>query len=154
MKLWLLRHARAEQHSESGRDIDRPLSASGITACRHLNAWLRERASSLPASARVSPSHRTRETAEKVLDGLKVRQVIDENLWLASAGQLHDQIERAGRSDALWLIGHNPGLESLISMLGAAIPTPGLKPGTLVVLDLAEQRAAKILHWIAPIESR
>ena len=40
MKLWILRHARAEGHSPTGRDRDRALSSRGIMACGYLNQWL------------------------------------------------------------------------------------------------------------------
>ncbi|MBB6087483.1 SixA phosphatase family protein [Wenzhouxiangella marina] len=153
MRLWILRHARAEDHSPTGRDQDRALSARGQLACRHLNRWLRETDLELPARVRVSPSRRTRQTAELALADLPVGRLIDESLWLAPCSDLLDQIRTARPDGELWLIGHNPGLEELIARLGAELPVPGLKPGTLVVLDLPEKGPASILQIVPPSES-
>lgn len=153
MNLWILRHARAEADSHSGRDRDRPLSPSGRTACQALNAWLSHCNHELPAEARVSPSLRTRQTAQLVLADLPVQCVIDQSLWMASTADLLEQIERARGDGTLWLIGHNPGLEELVYRLGGELPVPGLKPGTLVILELPEQGPAQRVELVPPRES-
>ncbi len=154
MKLWILRHARAEAHSPTGRDRDRELSQRGISACRFLNQWLNDSGLDLPATARVSPARRTRQTADRVLANLPVEIELDEVLWLASTDDLLDQVKLAqDRSADLMLIGHNPGLEDLIARLGAALPVPGLKPGTLVILDLTGPGPARIIQRVLPRES-
>jgi phosphohistidine phosphatase len=153
MRLWILRHARAEDASESGRDRDRALSERGRIACRNLNTWLRESERPLPRSARVSPALRTRQTAQLALDQLPVRCLSDESLWMASSSDLIDQIQQARQSGEVWLIGHNPGLEELILRLGCELPVPGLKPGTLVIIDLPERGPAQLLEFVPPRES-
>jgi len=72
---------------------------------------------------------------------------------MASSSDLIDQIQQARQSGELWLIGHNPGLEEVIHRLGCALPVPGLKPGTLVVIDLPERGPAQLLDVVPPIES-
>ncbi len=155
MKLWVLRHARAEGHSPTGRDRDRELSSRGITACGFLNQWLRNCGLVLPAIAQVSPARRTRQTAEQVLEELPIRIELEETLWLATTADLLRLIEPARKTSTdLMLVGHNPGLEDLIARLGAVLPVPGLKPGTLVILDLGESGPARIDQLVAPRESR
>lgn len=154
MKLWILRHARAEAYSPTGRDRDRALSSRGITACGYLNQWLRNSGLTLPAIAQVSPARRTRQTADQVLEDLPVRIELDEELWLATTTDLLRLIEPARKTSTdLMLVGHNPGLEDLIARLGAALPVPGLKPGTLVILDLGESGPGRIDQLVAPRES-
>ncbi len=156
MKLWILRHARAEADSLTGRDRDRPLAAAGRTACNHLNAWIRDSGRDLPAQIRVSPARRTIETAELVLAGLKSPALTrDESLWSATTGDLLKLIEQA-RGNELMLIGHNPGLEEVLRFLGAALPPTGLKPGTLVILEVERppgRGPAVTDQVVAPIES-
>jgi len=154
MKLWILRHARAEGHSPTGRDRDRALSSRGIMACGYLNQWLQNSGLILPAIALVSPARRTRQTADQVLEDLPVRIELDEQLWLATTADLLRLIEPARKASTdLMLVGHNPGLEDLIARLGAALPVPGLKPGTLVVLDLGASGPGRIDQLVAPRES-
>ncbi len=153
MKLWILRHARAEADSHSGRDRDRPLSPRGRAACQALNTWLSHSDHEFPEQVRVSPSLRTRQTAQLTLADLPVQWIIDQSLWVASTADLLDQIEQARGDEALWLIGHNPGLEELIYRLGCELPVPGLKPGTLVILDLPGEGSAQLVEVVPPRES-
>ena len=142
--LWLLRHARAELDSPDGQDRSRILHASGRHACTNLNRWLlASRELKLPDQVLVSPSARTRETAELALRDLALPVRIDPRLWLASAGELLDLADKAcKRHSSLMLIGHNPGLEELIRHLGGTLPATGLKPGTLAVLRLTRPLGA------------
>ena len=156
MKLWILRHARAEPHSESGRDRDRALSPAGRRCCVHLNRILATSERSPPRRILVSPAVRTRETAALALRGLKVpAPELTPSMWLADAAQLIDLIEtHAG--DSLMLVGHNPGLETLVEHVGGQLPVPGLKPGTLIVLDLGlpvRPGQAVTVQVVAPRES-
>jgi len=153
MKLWILRHARAESHSNTGRDRDRPLSEAGRLACQALNAWLGKCSLPLPRQAQVSPALRTRQTAQLALADLAVHWIINESLWLASTVDLLDQVQQARGQEPLWLIGHNPGLEELIYRLGCDLPIPGLKPGTLVILELPEKGPAQRVEVVPPRES-
>jgi len=153
MKLWLLRHAQAEPDSHSGRDRDRPLSQRGHRACQALNTWLRNCPYELPFQAQVSPALRTRQTAQLALADLSVQCIIDQSLWVASTGDLLDRVQRDRAERARWLIGHNPGLEELIYRLGCDLPVPGLKPGTLVILDLPQKGLAQRVEVVAPKDS-
>ena len=138
MQIWLLRHAQAEHSASSGRDEDRRLTPDGRTACHRLQDWLRDYRGALPQTILVSPARRTLETAETALDrvGLPTPK-IERSLWNASSGELVDLIQRSGSlKQPLLLIGHNPGLEDLVIWLCGGIPLPGMKPGTLGIIDI------------------
>ncbi len=139
MKLWILRHARAESRSASGSDQDRELAAAGWRACRHLKRWIRDQGVALPDRILVSPARRTRQTAEAVFDGLGgVTPELHDALWMATTSTLVRLIQShlARDGNDLVLVGHNPGLEDLAVQLGAELPVVGLKPGTLVILEV------------------
>ena len=161
MKLWILRHAQAEGTSRTGLDIDRRLTKAGQMACHHLKEQLDTLGLKPPRAQWVSPSARTRQTAEMALAGWPDAEiVIEPALWEASLGDLLALIERhqaeSGQQDLL-LVGHNPGLEMLIEWLGGELPVPGLKPGTLVVVEVdtpPTPDSARTLQRFPPIESR
>lgn len=156
MRLWILRHAQAEPDSDSGRDRDRRLSPSGRRCCQHLNQVIAASDGWPPERILVSPAVRTRETAALALKGLKVpTPEIDSSLWMADVPTLIDRIESLD-DRRLMLIGHNPGLEALVKTLGGSLPVPGLKPGTLVVLQFNRpvgSSSASTFQVVEPNES-
>jgi phosphohistidine phosphatase len=157
MRLWILRHAKAETHSATGRDQDRPLAQAGQLACRRLNRWLAESGLAGPELILVSPAARTRQTATLALAGLDHSEArLSEALWMASTGELVELIEQHGArgTDSLMLVGHNPGLEDLVVRRGGHLPVHGLKPGTLVVLDLALPLVAGSAETVQMVEAR
>lgn len=157
MKLWILRHAKAEAHSPTGRDQDRPLAQAGQRACRRLNRWLAESGLDWPEVILVSPAARTRQTATLALAGLDMAEArLNDTLWMASTRDLVELIEAHGarEADSLMLIGHNPGLEDLVVQLGGKLPVHGLKPGTLVVLDVALPLSTGSAETLQLVEAR
>lgn len=140
MELWLLRHAKADSFSETGRDQDRPLAPAGEAMCQRLNAWLRTHIEHhpKPRTIRFSPALRTTQTIEWVTQGLALPAPSPlDDLWAASTGDLVEIIQTlADAPGPVWLIGHNPGLSDLVAWLAKPLPLPGMKPGTLVRLDV------------------
>ena len=138
LQIWLLRHAQAEATASSGRDEDRRLSSAGRAACHGLQAWIRDYRGALPGTVLVSPARRTLETAETALDRVGLSAIrIETSLWNARAGDLVDLIQRSAVSpQPLLLVGHNPGLEDLVIWLCGGIPLPGMKPGTLAIINM------------------
>lgn len=140
MELWLLRHAKADSFSETKRDQDRPLAPTAEAMCQRLNAWLRTHIEyhPKPRTIRFSPALRTTQTIEWVTQGLALPapRPLDD-LWAASTGDLVEIIQTlADAPGPIWLIGHNPGLSDLVAWLAKPLPLPGMKPGTLVRLDV------------------
>lgn len=144
--------------ASSGRDEDRRLTAAGRAACHRLQDWVRSYRGSLPGSILVSPARRTLDTAETALDRLGLPPLqIEAGLWNASAGDLVELIQpcREG-SQPLLLVGHNPGLEDLVIWLCGGIPVPGMKPGTLAIIDIApplRPGCGRIQHFVQSSES-
>lgn len=136
MHLWLLRHARAEEATDVRADMDRRLSAEGRAQARRLGQELRPGGIPADCHVRVSPAVRARQTAAVVLADLNIDEpLVDRRIWEASTAELvevaRDGFEYGKR---VLIVGHNPGLESLVHWLcGRLVP---MSPGTLVRIDL------------------
>lgn len=155
--LILVRHAHAERDSASGRDIDRPLSTLGFTQAEAAANWLVER-QLRPARALCSPALRTRQT----LAALRARQgefpVIDEpGIYEATPGELVALLDRHRPASPLLLVGHNPGLETLVSLLAGGRSTDGrgMPTGAIARLRLRagaalEPAAAELIEFWWP----
>jgi len=156
MNLWILRHARAEAHSASGRDRDRHLSAAGQRACLHLRQWLEDHRIERPSRILVSPALRTRQTAEQVFGpDDSGSQESAEWLWQGDFAPLESIVSSDGGAQrVIALVGHNPGLENLARWLGGELPPAGLKPGALVILALPQGLAAKTAHTVFQVPPR
>lgn len=140
MELWLLRHAKAEDFSASGRDQDRALTEQGHHTCHQLNAWLSDHVKTHPApqTIRTSPALRTTQTIHSVIGELPLPKPEPlPELWAASTGDLVAMIQSlADAPTPVWLVGHNPGLSDVVAWLAEPLPMPGMKPGTLVRLSV------------------
>lgn len=114
-RLMLLRHAKTETDSASGRDIDRRLDNRGLADARDTSRWLSEQ-SVRPDRVLVSPATRARQTWDIVAEALSPSPAAQEveALYAASVAQLLDAIHRHGGNAAtLMLVAHNPGLHEL-----------------------------------------
>lgn len=123
-RLWLIRHAKATDAAPGQRDFDRPLTSKGERQCAGLGRWLSERMSGHDVTALVSPAARAEQTADRALgawfDGERRSA---ERIWEASARRLTELLEET--EGDLALVGHNPGLEQLQSLLtGQVAPLP------------------------------
>ncbi len=117
--LLVLRHAKSSWDDPSLDDHDRPLSDRGRAALPKLERALAAQGSDVEVVL-CSSAARTVATLEGVRGGLRadVEVVVDRDLygasaatWLARCRQLGD-----GLAGAL-LVGHNPGVQDLISQL-------------------------------------
>ena len=123
-RVWLIRHAKAAEAESDQRDFDRPLTEKGQSQCDPLREWLSDRVGEREVKALISPAVRTQQTADLVLaDWFEGPRVPAERIWNASAGKLTELLEE--NAGHLALVGHNPGLEQLQSMLtGQVVPLP------------------------------
>ncbi len=129
-RLLLVRHAKSAWDDPSLDDHDRPLAPRGIRAlprlCEHLT-----RSGHRPDLVLCSSSVRTLATLDGVRAALPddARVEIDAGLYLADADELLARLRRldddAGRPVVCaLLIGHNPGLQDLATLLaGTGDPT-------------------------------
>lgn len=125
-ELLLLRHGKSDWDS-GVEDFHRPLKKRGRLAAQCIGLWLQEQ-QLIPGYILSSPAERALATAKKVcktldLDAQQIMQ--DGRLYLASYEQLLEVLQETPHSvQRLLLVGHNPGLEELLSFLADnALPT-------------------------------
>ena len=121
-RLMLLRHAKSDWSAPGARDRDRPLSARGREAAPKMGAYMARHAL-VPDLIVASPATRVEETLEHVLPAFKEPPKIrrDDRLYETGANTLLAVIKETPRSaHSLLLVGHNPGLAELASLLMAS----------------------------------
>ena len=130
--LWVVRHAAAE-HSFGVPDFDRALRRKGERQVARMQRWLAVQG--VPASVVVSSAAtRAMETAKHVVRGFALSEddlKTDRTLYGAGAGTLVEALRALppGTGNAA-LVGHNPGISELISVLTGSVfadlPTCGI----------------------------
>ncbi|MEX2608198.1 MAG: histidine phosphatase family protein [Kiritimatiellia bacterium] len=118
--LYLLRHAKSSWKDETLPDLARPLKKKGHFQADQLSDHL----SALippPQRALCSPSVRTRQTLDYFLEiwPLSAKSVIfSEDLYMTGVDSLLEQIQSLPDSvEIVLMVGHNPGLSDLASVL-------------------------------------
>ena len=110
--LCILRHAKTEKYSPSGRDFDRRLAAKGQKGALLIGDFLKNQEIDLVL---CSAAQRTRETWAIVADFVKAQEVLfSEQLYLAPVNLLLHEIKKIPlKYNSLLLVGHNPGMAEL-----------------------------------------
>jgi phosphohistidine phosphatase len=157
MKLYLLRHGEAADHGDPRypNDAARPLTAKGRKRTRQLANALRRMDISFDVIF-TSPLARARQTAEIVARSLGLEKKLRPTNHLAPEGTFVDllaQVEHARVSaKAILLVGHEPYLSGLISLLCTGGPALALtlKKGGLCRLELESVKAGRCatLEWL------
>jgi phosphohistidine phosphatase len=145
-RLMLLRHAKSDRSSPGAIDRDRPLAQRGEDNAPRIGAYM-ARHGLAPDRALCSTARRTRETWKLVASAFEKSPPVtfEDRLYDASAKTILDLVRSTGKEvHALVVIGHNPGLQDLATMLIATgdvearehlrekLPTSGL-----AVIDFA-----------------
>jgi phosphohistidine phosphatase len=121
--LLLMRHGKSSWKNTELDDHDRPLAKRGLRDSRRMGELIRDK-ELVPQVILSSSSARTLETARILCDvcGSNDRIITLDTLYLAEADvylkelqKIPDDVER------VMVIGHNPGLESLLQMLSGQI---------------------------------
>jgi phosphohistidine phosphatase len=145
IELLILRHAKSDWDSGAGADFDRPLTARGKHDAPKIGAWLR-REGLVPDHVVSSPAQRARQTAVKACKALGIDKdqiAWDPAIYEATLTALLGVLGRCPPSASrVLLIGHNPGLDTLLEHLCGAPLEPSddgklLATGTLARLELA-----------------
>lgn len=113
--LILMRHAKAEPPKPGQPDGERGLAPRGRLASALMGAWLRE-VQHVPDIALVSGAVRTRETWAGL--GLPCEASFDDGLYLADPETILAAIRAAPKGTCLLVLGHNPGMEAAMGMIG------------------------------------
>jgi phosphohistidine phosphatase len=143
-QLFLLRHAKSSWDDPELADVERPLAPRGRRAAKLVADHIR-REEVAPALVLCSPARRTRETLERISPALGegVSVEIERGLYAASELSLLERLRALDEGvDAVMLIGHNPGVEQLVTGLagsGELLPAVRRKypTGALATLEFA-----------------
>lgn len=144
MRIYICRHGEAQPHAMSGRDIDRPLTKTGRLQARYLASVLGGLdAATRPRKLLASPATRTLETAQALADelGLGVNP-LEDLLPAREASKALRALEQHGNDEHLAVIGHNPTMTALLSVLthgpsaACRMPGPALKTGHMAVVEI------------------
>jgi phosphohistidine phosphatase len=140
--LLLMRHAKSDWNASFRTDHDRPLSARGRSAADAMGVWLRRAAE--PDAIVSSPAVRARTTAERAIAAgeLEATMLLEPAIYEASARSLL-RVSASLPDDArvAMLVGHEPGMSSLIALLtGETVrfPTAAVARIDLRIDDWAE----------------
>lgn len=157
MKLFILRHGDAGERGDSrySNDAARPLSSKGAKRTRQLANWLRRREITFDAIF-TSPLTRAQQTAEIVARSLNLKDCLKPTKHLAPEGTFVDllaQVDQARRkAKAVLLVGHEPYLSTLVSLLctGGSSLQLNLKKGGLCRLELETVKPGRCatLEWL------
>jgi phosphohistidine phosphatase len=156
-ELYILRHGIAVEPGTSGiPDDQRPLTAKGEKRMREIGRGLRRLDLKLDRIV-TSPLPRARSTAEIVADALDADDLL-ETADILRAGSDAATIQRwlTGRTeDRLLIVGHNPGLSDLITLLVLGPSHAGsqvceLKKGGIAALEPSISSSDRHeLRWVA-----
>ena len=121
-RLLVLRHAKSSWADTSLDDWQRPLNDRGRRDAPRVGAWLRDR-SLVPDLIVTSDAVRARETAAAVATaaGYAREIVVEPSLYHATPADAIAVLNSIGNQTArtVLIVGHNPGLEDLVSRLSA-----------------------------------
>lgn len=165
--LFVLRHAKAERDSDSGKDFDRPLADRGWRDAERIGREMRERGFK-PDRVLASPAKRAAETVTALARGYgPLEAELDQRLYNAPADRLMEIANEADdASQRLLLVGHNPGLETLILRLAGDEQhcdriADGFPTAALAVVELpasqwrdVRERTGRIVDLIVPRDLR
>lgn len=139
MRIYILRHAKAERDSPTGRDEDRPLAPTGIAQARFLGQELAS-AELKPDHILTSPAERAARTADIIAAAVGVQPRSEARLAPNSPfNEVTAVLRGLASADApSMIVGHNPVFEELVLGLTSGQPEApgGLRTGELVVLDI------------------
>lgn len=119
-QLLVLRHAKSDHGNRALSDHERPLNERGRDAAARMGAFMRGR-NLLPDLVLCSSAARTTETLSLLAQAadLHAKTEFQDLLYLASAPtMLEIASTRSLSEDCVMLVGHNPGSEDVLHVLG------------------------------------
>jgi phosphohistidine phosphatase len=166
LRLLLLRHAKAERSRPGEGDHDRALAERGRTDAPRIGRYM-ARHGFVPDLALVSTAVRTRETwalCEPVFER-RPPATFDRRIYEAEPQAILGAIRETDRGVAtLLVVGHNPGLQELATMLVASGDVDarqrmkeGFPTSALAIVNFAlddwqslHPRAGRLEHFVTP----
>ncbi len=115
-ELMLLRHAKSDWKELDLLDIERPLSSRGKKNATKMGKWISQN-NLMPDLIISSPALRAQQTLKRICNECSANAVIVDELYLADTDQLLKILADTPVAERVMIIGHNPGLESLLHLL-------------------------------------
>lgn len=119
-KLIIMRHAKSDWTTDAQNDFDRPLSRRGKEDAPRIGEWLAHNEYT-PGIFLSSPALRARQTSLQVAEkiGFCERDIsLDKRIYGASLLDLLTVVEESiPMADCIMLVGHNPGLDTLLTYM-------------------------------------
>ncbi|MEG3640082.1 SixA phosphatase family protein [Magnetococcus sp. PR-3] len=147
-QLIILRHAKSAWDTDAPTDFERPLAKRGRRDAPRMGRWV-EKQGMTPDLVICSPAERAKQTMVAVAKelGIKKKQLVwDDRVYGASLEDLIEVLSEVGKgSKRVMLVGHNPGLELLLSYLVGPNKQSGMfgfgliKTATVVQLEMPER---------------
>ncbi|MEM8882435.1 MAG: histidine phosphatase family protein [Planctomycetota bacterium] len=135
-ELLVLRHAKSAWDTDASSDFERPLSKRGRKAAPRMGRWIREN-DLQPDFVLASTALRVRQTVHALLPELDREPPVvwEDTIYEASIAELLTLLSACPPDHRrVLLVGHNPGLESLVAHLSGRahlFPTAALAHFTL-----------------------
>ena len=158
--LLVLRHAKSSWKHLDLTDHDRPLNKRGKRDAPRVGTLIKQRKLT-PDAILSSTAKRARRTADAVADesGFGGAIHLDRRLYLADTDTIMEVVrELGGSAGRLLVVGHNPGLEELITRLTGRtelFPTAALAELRLSIASWSALRSsshARLVHLWRPKE--
>lgn len=117
-QLYLLRHAKSSWDDLELDDFDRPLNGRGKKAAPLMGKVIKEKRLK-PDLIISSPSKRTKQTIKLVLEASELGNEVEfeDRIYEASSEQLLTVLKEQKKVDSILMVGHNPGMENLLTKL-------------------------------------
>ncbi len=155
MTLYILRHGTAEDVSTNGDDAERRLTPSGREKVRQAACGMRalKIAVNLILTSPLARAAETAETVAQALGGVPSPEVLEELAAGAAPAEIATALRRFRDHDGLMIVGHEPSLSRLASLLLTGSPEAmkiRLKQGGCIALDFPEglARGGTQLRWM------
>jgi phosphohistidine phosphatase len=155
-ELLIVRHGIAVEPGTVGiADAERPLTPKGVKRMRQVAEGLFKLDLKLDRIV-TSPLPRARQTAEIVAEALDAVELVEVSnvLQAGTAAATIERWLRERREERLMIVGHNPSLSDLISLLVLGTTQPllcDLKKGAVAALERSMPAQGPYqLAWIAP----
>jgi phosphohistidine phosphatase len=158
MKIYLVRHAIAIDFGTQGYNDDslRPLTKEGRAKMKRIASALKA-LEVMPNLIVTSPYVRARQTAEVVIEGIGYQGELAQSFNLipsADSGDMIKEINKKYAVDELMLVGHEPSMSALTSVLltGNSNLSINFKKGGVFCLTVDDlQRGHKaVVEWYIP----
>lgn len=114
-ELLILRHGKSDWKEELD-DFERPLAERGKKATLKVLRWLEEQ-KLLPDLILSSTAKRATQTVRRINPDNQINTLYFDELYLAELDTLLKVLSESPGAERIMLVGHNPGLEKLVTFL-------------------------------------